>query len=238
MEFFIFFDNLLFVFIGNYLLKFSNNYKEYRKILKVLLKYSILRKVLKDGVEAKGIYSMVVLMIFIEMMLNVILYNGLFNNGKIKNLLKYCIVVAVCSYLFFIFSELNTLFVYVVLLVLEIVAISYIDKKDKNLTLTEMILCVVVTFVLQNSLVTILYFITGLTKELRYLQLLLYGLSIIVLIIVVKILREKKDIDFEEYIENNLLISNIMINIFMFFMIFKIIYDSGKLPDLCTGAGG
>lgn len=232
MEWFKFFDNLLFVFIGEYLSKFSNNYKEYRKILKVLLKYSILRKFLKDGVEAKGIYSMVVLMIFIEMMLNVILYNGLFNNGKIKNLLKYCIVVAVCSYLFFIFSELNTLFVYVVLLVLEIVVISYIDKKDKNLTLTEMILCVVVTFVLQNSLVTILYFITGLTKDLKYLHLLLYGLSIIVLIIVVKVFREKKDIDFEEYIENNLLISNVMINIFMFFMIFKIIYDSGKLPDL------
>ncbi|MDU5109075.1 MAG: ATP-binding protein, partial [Clostridium sp.] len=120
---------------------------------------------------------MVVLMIFIEMMLNVILYNGLFNDGKKKNLLKYCIVVAICSYLFYSFSELNTLFVYVVLLVLEIMAIAYIDKKDKNLTLTEMILCVVVTFVLQNSMVTILYFITGLTKELRYIHLLLYGLS-------------------------------------------------------------
>ncbi|VYU60212.1 GHKL domain-containing protein [Clostridium tertium] len=175
---------------------------------------------------------MVVLMIFIEMMLNVILYNGLFNNGKLKNIPKYCVVVAICSYLFYRLSAVNILFVYVILLVLEIIAIAYIDKKDKNVTLTEMIICVVVTFVLQNSIVTILYLFTGLTKELRYIHLLIYALGILVLIIGLKIYREKKDVDFEEYIENNLLISNIIINIFMFFMIFKIIYDSGKLPNL------
>ncbi|MGG7144636.1 sensor histidine kinase [Clostridium nigeriense] len=172
-----------------------------------------------------------VIMIFIEMILVVMLYNSLFNKGKLDNFLLYCSIVLVCSVLFYKFSPINVTFVYVVLLIAEIFALAYVDRKDKNLVLTEMIICVVTTFIIQNSLLTIIFFITGKTREFRLLNLILYAISIFIIIGFLRYYRRKKYIDLEEYIEDNLLVSNILLNIFMFFMILKIIYDSGKLSN-------
>ena len=172
-----------------------------------------------------------VIMIFIEMMLVVLLYNSIFNKEKTENILLYYLIVAVCSGLFYMFSPFNGLFVYIVLLIAEIFALAYVDKKDKNLVLTEMIICVVITFILQNSIVTIIYFITGKTKEFKLLHLFLYAISLFIIIVFLRHYRKKKSIELEEYIEDNLLVSNIILNIFMFFMILKIIYDSGELSN-------
>lgn len=172
-----------------------------------------------------------VIMIFIEMMLVVLLYNSIFNKEKTENILLYYLIVAVCSGLFYMFSPFNGLFVYIVLLIAEIFALAYVDKKDKNLVLTEMIICVVITFILQNSIVTIIYFITGKTKEFKLLHLFLYAISVFIIIVFLRQYRKKKSIELEEYIEDNLLVSNIILNIFMFFMILKIIYDSGELSN-------
>ena len=173
-----------------------------------------------------------VLMIFIEMMLVVLLYNALFNKDKEANLLKYAIIIAICSILFYTFKSINTLLVYVILLLAEIIAIAIVDKKDKNLVLTEMVICVVITFVLQSTLVTVLYLFTKKTKELAFVQLLFFAINILLIIIFSRRYKKKKNLDFEEYIEDNLLISNIFLNIFMFFMIYKIIYDSGEFSNL------
>lgn len=173
-----------------------------------------------------------VLMIFIEMMLVVLLYNALFNKNKKENLLKYAIIIAICSVLFYNFKNINVLLVYVILLLAEIIAIAIVDKKDKNLVLTEMVICVVITFALQSTLVTVLYLFTKKTKELAFVQLLFFAISILLIIISYRRYTKKKSLDFEEYIEDNLLISNIFLNIFMFFMIYKIIYDSGEFSNL------
>ena len=107
---------------------------------------------------------MYVIMIFIEMMLVVLLYNDLFNKGKLDNLIEYFFIVAVCSVLFYKFNSHNYLLVHVVLLLAEILALAYVDKKDNSLVLTEMVICVVISFILQNGIITIIYFITGKTR--------------------------------------------------------------------------
>lgn len=127
-----------------------------------------------------------VLMIFIEMMLVVLLYNALFNKDKEANLLKYAIIIAICSILFY------TLLVYVILLLAEIIAIAIVDKKDKNLVLTEMVICVVITFVLQSTLVTVLYLFTKKTKELAFVQLLFFAINILLIIIFSRRYKKRK----------------------------------------------
>ena len=171
------------------------------------------------------------LLIFIEMMLTVILYNSIFNKGKKDKIILYCIVIAACSILFNIFRGQYGIFIYVVLLIAEILAIAYIDKKDNNLVFTEVFISLVMTFIIQNSIITIVYFITGKTKEYMYLHLLIYAFSILILVLVLKYSEKINSINFEGYIEDNMLISNIFLNILMFFIILKIIYDSGGLSN-------
>lgn len=171
-----------------------------------------------------------VIMIFIEMMLVVLLYNYLFNKGKLDKLIEYFFIVVVCSILYYKLSPLNGLFVFIVLLVAEIFAIAYVDKKDNNLVLTEMVICVVITFIIENSLIMIIYFITNKTKELKILHLILCAIIIFIMGSLMHN-RKKKSIEIEKYIEDNLLVSNIMLNIFMLFTLFKIIYDSGELSN-------
>lgn len=180
---------------------------------------------------------MYVIMIFIEMMLVVLLYNDLFNKGKLDNLIEYFFIVAVCSVLFYKFNSHNYLLVHVVLLLAEILALAYVDKKDNSLVLTEMVICVVISFILQNGIITIIYFITGKTREFRLIHLALYAISIFIIIHFFGYSRRKKYmgreefIEIEKYIEDNLLVSNIVLNIFMFFMILKMVYDSGELSN-------
>lgn len=173
-----------------------------------------------------------VFMVFIEMMLVVLLYNALFNKSKGENLLKYAIIIAICSILFYSFKSINVILVYIILLLAEIIAIAVVDKKDINLVLTEMVICVVICFILQTGTITILYLFTKKTKELAFVQLFFFAIYTILIIIFGERYTKKKNLDFEEYIEDNILISNIFLNIFMFFMIYKIIYDSGEFSNL------
>ncbi|MDV4152577.1 ATP-binding protein, partial [Clostridium sp. AL.422] len=127
-----------------------------------------------------------ILMIFIEMILTVLLYNSLFNSGKKDKLIFYCIIVAVCSVLYNYYAASYGIFVYIVLLIAEIIAIGYVDKKDNNIVLTEMFISVIITFIIQNSLLTILFFLTGKTKEYRYIHLIFYAFIIILIIALLK----------------------------------------------------
>lgn len=164
--------------------------------------------------------------IFIEMMINTLLYDNLFNAKKHKRHIFYVIIVMICSLLFYKFSSINNALVYIVLLVTEIIAIAYVDKKDNVLVLTEMIVSVVVSFILQIITVSIVYLISGKTKEYRDLHLAIYAISIFSIIMFLKKIRKKKDVNFEKYVEDNILISIIFLNIFSLFMIFKMVYDN------------
>ena len=158
-----------------------------------------------------------IIMIFIEMMLNTLLYDNLFNNNKNKNkYIAYSIIVMICSVLFYIFSSINGVLVYIILLIAEIIAISFVDNKDKMLVLTEICISIAITFVLQNSIITLIYFFTGKTKEYRLIHLILYAISIVSIMKFLKEFRKKKNIYFEKYIEDNILISIITLNIFSF----------------------
>lgn len=171
-------------------------------------------------------------MAFIEMIIVVLLYNSLFNKGKMDKFLNYCLIISVCSILFNNFSKINGLFVYVVLLIAEIIAISYVDKKDSNLVLMEIFTSIIMSFIIQSSIVAILFLLTGKTKEYRDIHLLIYAIIIFLIMILMKHNRKLKDIDFQSYIKNNLLISNVILNIFTFFMILKLIYGSGRISNI------
>lgn len=173
-----------------------------------------------------------ILMTFIEMMIVVLLYNSLFNKGKLNKVLIYCLIILVCSILFNNFSKVNGIFVYVILLIVEIIAIAYVDNKDSNLVLIEIFISVIVSFIIQSSIVAIVFLLTGKTKEYRDIHLLLYAIIIFLILILMRYCSKLKDIDFEPYIENNLLISNVILNIFTFFMILKLIYDSGIISNI------
>lgn len=171
-------------------------------------------------------------MIFIEMIIVVLLYNSLFNKGKIDKILIYCLIIAVCSILFYNFSKINGIFVYVVLLIAEIIAIAYVDKKDNNLVLIEIFISVIMSFIIQSSIVIVVFLLTGKTKEYRDIHLLIYAIIIFLIIILMKHCNKLKAIDLQSYIEDNLLMSNVILNIFTFFMILKLIYDSGRISNI------
>lgn len=172
-----------------------------------------------------------ILMIFIEMMIALLLYNSLFNKGKTDKLLIYCLIIAISSVLFYIFNKSNGIFVYVSLLVAEIIAVAYVDKKDNNLVLIEVFISVIISFIIQSFAVAIVFLITGKTKEYRLIHFLLYAFSILLIMISMRKNNKLKKNDFEGYIKDNLLISNIILNIFMFFTILKLIYDSGNIDN-------
>lgn len=165
-----------------------------------------------------------VIWIFIEMITNTVLYDSLFNEEKHKRYFMYIVINMICSLLFDRFGTMSVPGVYIILLMAEIIAIAYVDKKDTILTLTEFIISVVISFTLQTSIITIFYFVSGKTKEYKNFQLLLYCISILAIRFLLK--KCKKKLNFEKYVENNILISMIFFNIFILFMIFKMVYDN------------
>ena len=160
------------------------------------------------------------------MMLNVLLYDKLFNSQKNKKYILYSIIIMICSVLFYKFSSINGIISFLILLIAEISAIAYVDKKDNILVLTEIFISTTISFILQNGIITLIYFFTGKTKEYRVLHLIIYAISIVCIMIFLKDYRKKKDLDFEKYVEDNILISIITLNIFILFMIFKMVYDN------------
>ena len=170
--------------------------------------------------------------LFIEMMVVLLLYNSLFNKGRVDKLVGYCLIALVCSVLFNSINIGNKIFIYVFLHILEIVAIAYIDKKDNNLVLMEILISIILTFIIQSIIVATIFLLTGKTKEYRYIHLLIYTIIIFSIILLMKYCKKLRNIDFESYIKNNLLMSNVILNIFTFFMILKLIYDSGRISNI------
>ncbi|WP_294362662.1 ATP-binding protein [uncultured Clostridium sp.] len=175
---------------------------------------------------------MYILGAFIEMMVILLLYNSLFNKGKMDKLLVYSLIVLVCSIVYVSYSTEDRIFAYLLLLIPEIIAIAYIDKKNINLVLMEMLISIIFGFIIQCSIIAIIFFITGKTKEYLYIHLLIYAIIIFLIIILMKHFKKVKDIDLESYIENNLLMSNVILNIFTFFMILKLIYHSEIISNM------
>ena len=175
---------------------------------------------------------MYILGAFIEMMVILLLYNSLFNKGKMDKLLVYSLIVLVCSIVYVSYSTEDRIFAYLLLLRPEIIAIAYIDKKNINLVLMEMLISIIFGFIIQCSIIAIIFFITGKTKEYLYIHLLIYAIIIFLIIILMKHFKKVKDIDLESYIENNLLMSNVILNIFTFFMILKLIYHSEIISNM------
>ena len=174
---------------------------------------------------------MKLLIAFIEMMATVLLYNSLFNKGKLDKFLFYCVIIASCSVLFYIFNQNNGVFVYIILLIAEGIAIAYVDKKDNTLVLTEIFISVITGFTIQSFTVIIVFLLTGKTKEYVYIRLIIYIVITILTIVWIRNSKKLKNIDFEGYIEKNLLMSNITLNIFTFFMMLKLIYDNGNITN-------
>lgn len=169
---------------------------------------------------------------FIEMMVILLLYNSLFNKGKMDKLLVYSLIILVCSIVYVSYSTEDKIFAYLLLLIPEIIAIAYIDKKNINLVLMEMLISIIFGFIIQCSIIAIIFFITGKTKEYLYIHLIIYAIIIFLIIILMKHFKKVKDIDLESYIENNLLMSNVILNIFTFFMILKLIYHSEIISNI------
>lgn len=175
---------------------------------------------------------MYILGAFIEMMVILLLYNSLFNKGKMDKLLVYSLIVLVCSIVYVSYSTEDRIFAYLLLLIPEIIAIAYIDKKNINLVLMEMLISIIFGFIIQCSIIAIIFFITGKTKEYLYIHLLIYAIIIFLIIILMKHFKKVKDIDLESYIDDNLLMSNVILNIFTFFMILKLIYHSEIISNM------
>ena len=168
----------------------------------------------------------------IEMMANNFLYNGLFNYGKRKNLLKYMILVLLLSSIFIQVRERNSMLIYLFLNMVQAFFIAVIDKKDKSIAIVEYFFSMILSFIIQNIYFTILYLFTSKLNEWRSTTFILYIITIIVINIILKFYRKKRSLNFEKYIEENLVISNIVINIFIFFTIFKYIYDSNRFSNI------
>ena len=168
----------------------------------------------------------------IEMMANNFLYNGLFNYGKRKNLLKYMILVLLLSSIFIQVRERNSMLIYLFLNMVQAFFIAVIDKKDKSIAIVEYFFSMILSFIIQNIYFTILYLFTSKLNEWRITTFILYIITIILINSILKFYREKRSLNFEKYIEENLVISNIVVNIFIFFTIFKYIYDSNRFSNI------
>ncbi|WP_294188645.1 ATP-binding protein [uncultured Clostridium sp.] len=169
---------------------------------------------------------------FIEMMVSLLLYNSLFNKGKMDKLLVYSLIVLVCSIVFVSYNTEDEILLYLLLLIPEIIAIAYIDKKNINLVLMEFLISIILTFIIQSTIIAIIFFITGKTKEYLYIHLLIYAIITFLIIILMKHFKKLKDIDLESYIDDNLLMSNVILNIFTFFMILRLIYHSEIISNM------
>lgn len=169
---------------------------------------------------------------FIEMMVLLLLYNSLFNKGKMDKLLGYSLIVLVCSIVFVSYNTEDEILLYLLLLIPEIIAIAYIDKKNINLVLMEILISIILTFIIQSTIIAIIFFITGKTKEYLYIHLLIYAIITFLIIILMKHFKKLKDIDLESYIDDNLLMSNVILNIFTFFMILRLIYHSEIISNM------
>lgn len=172
------------------------------------------------------------ILISTEMMANNILYNGLFNNGKKKNLFKYIVLVMILTSIFIKVKDLNSMIIYLSLNIAQAFCIAFIDKKDKGVAIVEYTLSMILTFIIQNIYFTILYLFTAKLDEWRVTTFVLYVITVILINIALMIYRKNKELNLEKYIEENLIISSVVVNTFIFFTISKYIYDSNMFTNI------
>ena len=168
---------------------------------------------------------------FIEMMGSVILYNAIFNKN-LKNILKYVLVAILCSFLFIRYRDISNLFTFVIILTFQTVLMAIIDRKDKNLVISEMLVSMIVGFSIQFISIVTFYIITGEAHGFAIEKTLISLFLTITFAFVIKKVIKKFDLEPEIFIENNITISNIIINIFILFIIFKIVNDSKNIESI------
>ncbi|WP_300382242.1 GHKL domain-containing protein [Clostridium sp.] len=168
---------------------------------------------------------------FIEMMECVILYNTLFNKN-LKNIFKYIGVVLVCSSLFVKYRYINNLFIYVLILLLQTFLMSIIDKKDKYLTISEMLISIIVLFSIQSISIITFYFIKGETHKSVMEVTVISLIFLLAFAFIIKKVIKKFNLEVEVFIEENITIHNLIINIFILFVIFKIVNDSKNIESI------
>ena len=155
------------------------------------------------------------------------IYNTIFNKKTFKNypIIIFCSVIAgVLSYLF---NELN----WNIVLGSNLCIISYgilfgyINKKDKFLSVMEMIVSVSILFIVEFILGGISYVIMeNNNANLRYIAIALVILLIIAIILLRKGMKQKK-INIDRFINKYKIINIVLINIYLIFIIFKVLKD-------------
>lgn len=168
---------------------------------------------------------------FAEMMGCIILYNTLFNKN-LNNMFKYIGVVLLCSSFFTTYRHINNLFVFVLTLIFQTILITLIDKKDKNLIISEMLISMIVGFSIQSISIIAFYIITGEAHGFVIIKILISVVSILAFAFLSKKIIDKFKLDLETFIEDNITIYNIIINIFILFIIFKIVNDSKNIESI------
>jgi len=170
------------------------------------------------------------LVAFIEMMECVILYNTLFNKN-LKNMLKYIGVVLVCSSIFTKYRQINVLFMFVLILICQTLLIALIDKKDKNLAVSEMLISIIVAFSIQSVNTITFYIITGEVHGFMIIKTIISMIFILFFAFIIKKIIKKFKLEPEVFIEENITVYNIIINIFILFIIFKVVNDSKNIES-------
>lgn len=168
---------------------------------------------------------------FIEMMECVILYNTIFNKNS-KNMFKYVGVSLICSIIFTRFRHINNLFIFVLSLLFLTFSISIIDKKDKNLAISEMLISMILGFSIQSISIITFYIITGEVHGFEIITTLVSINFILFFAFVIKKIIKKFKLEPEVLIENNITIYNIILNMFILFVIFKIVNDSKNIESI------
>lgn len=168
---------------------------------------------------------------FVEMMGIVVLYNTIFNKN-LKNMFKYIVVAILCSFLFTKYRDISNLFIFVIILTFQTISMALIDKKDKNLVISEMLVSMIVGFSIQFISIIIFYIITGEAHGFATIKTLISLFLILIFTFVIKKVIKKFNLEPEIFIENNITISNIIINIFILFIIFKIVNDSKNIESI------
>ena len=168
---------------------------------------------------------------FIEMMECVVLYNTLFNKN-LKNMFKYIGIVLVCSILFVKYRHINNLFIYVLILLLQTFLMAIIDKKDRGLTISKMLISIIVAFSIQAISFVTFYFIKGDASGSVMEITLVSVIFILFFAFIIKKIIKKFKLEPEVFIEKNVTVYNVVINIFILFVIFKIVNDSKSVESI------
>lgn len=167
----------------------------------------------------------------IEMIGCIIVYNAIFNEN-FKNIVKHSMLCIVCSILFIKYRDISNLFIFIIILTLQTFSLAIIDKKDKNIAISEMLFSMILVFFIEVISIIPFYIITGKAKSFLMTKVLITLVLIIIFSFIVKKIISKYNLKPEKFIENNITISNVILNMFIFFIIFKVVNDSKNIESI------